>query len=92
MNSTKSFRLRTLFAGTALFLGLMVATLAPRAYGQECDPTWFDPWAGPNTAAVHSTQSKAAVQQHEQKVKTVAANRHSAKLHLKRVASQTKPS
>jgi hypothetical protein len=74
-----------------MFLGLMVATLAPRAYGQECDPTWFDPWAGPNTAAVHSTQAKA-IHQHHPKAKAVSGNQHSAKLRVKRVAWQTKPS
>ena len=92
MNSSKDFRLRTLFAGTAMFLGLMVVTLAPRAYGQECDPSWFDPWGGPNTAAVHSAQPKATPHQQDRKVKPVSANQHSAKLHVKRVASQSKPS
>ncbi len=42
-------------------------------------------------ATVHSAQTKATLT-NKTKIKPVSANQHSAKLHVKRVASQSKPS
>ena len=88
MNSSKNLRVRRAMAIMAMLFGSMFATLA---YGQECDPSWYNPWAGPDTAAVQSAQKQAPTK-HQQKVKAVSATQHAAKAHGKRAASQNKPS
>jgi hypothetical protein len=92
MNRSKDFRLRRAMALIVMLFGSMVAMLARPAYGQECDPTWYDPWAAPNTAAVHSTQPQTEVATHPRKVKAVSSTQRATKAHVKRVASQTRPS
>ena len=92
MNRAKNFRVRRAMAIMVVLLGSMFATLARPAYGQECDPSWYNPWAGSDTAAVHATQKPAADAKHQRKVKTFSATQRAAKAHVKRVASQTRPS
>lgn len=89
MNSSKNLKVRRAMAIMAMLVGSMFAT---SAYGQECDPSWYNPWAGSDTAAVHSTQKQAGAAKHQQKVKTVSETQRAAKAHVKRTASQNRPS
>jgi hypothetical protein len=46
----------------AALLGAIFTILLLPAYGQqEVDPTWYDPWPAPNSAAVHPSQPPAVV-------------------------------
>ena len=74
-----NFNSRRVLAHIALLLSTILMTCLLPAYGQECDPTWYDPWASPNAAAVQKTQPQAAEhrdQQHQAaakaKVKSVS--------------------
>jgi|SRR5271167_875261 len=66
-------------ASTAVLFGAMVTILLVPAYGQqEVDPTWYDPWAAPNTVVVHSSQPPADVPQHQATVRSVTLTRAAA--------------
>jgi hypothetical protein len=39
---------------------VMLALLVPAYSQQEINPTWYDPWAGPNKAVVQHSQSRLA--------------------------------
>ena len=57
----------------AMLLGAIFTILLLPAYGQqEVDPTWYDPWPAPNTAAVPPAQPPAVVHS----AQPVAAHRH----------------
>ena len=67
---------RKLLALIAMSFGMMFGTFLLPAYGQECDPSWFDPWAPPS-AATQAVQPNAAKSQHAQrraKVKRVSTS------------------
>lgn len=50
----------------AMLAGAIFTILLLPAYGQqEVDPTWYDPWAAPTTAAVHPDQPPAVVHSSE---------------------------
>jgi len=94
MNRSRDFRLRRMLAWMAMLFGMMVATLLP-AYGQqEVSPTWYDPWAGPNAAAVHaslhSSQPRVAIHRHHRTLRNASAARVAGKVRGKR--SATRPS
>jgi hypothetical protein len=90
MNRSKDFRPRSVLAWVALLFAVMITTLLP-AYGQqEVNPTWFDPWPGPNTVVAHSSQPRAAIRRHQRTVKSVSAAPGAGKLRAKRAT--TRPS
>lgn len=72
-------------ASMAMLLGAIFTILLLPAYGQqEVDPTWYDPWAAPNTAVVppsrppavvhtsHSSQPPLATHRYQQTVRSVS--------------------
>jgi hypothetical protein len=63
---------RKALASIALLFGLMVTTLLP-AFGQEIDPTWYNPWPAANTAVAPTSQPPAAVQRHQAALKRVSS-------------------
>jgi len=56
MNGSKNFSSRRFLALIALLFGSMVTTMLRPAYGQECDPSWYNPWGAPGAAASRSAQ------------------------------------
>jgi hypothetical protein len=76
----------------AMLYGAMVTALLLPAYGQEIDPTWYDPWAAPNTAIVLTSQPQAAVGRHRAALKSVSTVRTAGKLRAKRSATRQRPS
>lgn len=64
---------RKLLALIAMSFGMMFGTFLLPACGQECDPSWFDPWAPPS-AATQAVQANAAKShaQRQAKVKRVS--------------------
>jgi hypothetical protein len=88
MNRSREIRPRRVLAWMAMLFGVMVTTLLP-AYGQqEVNPTWYDPWPGPN--AVHSSQPRVAMHRHQRTVRSVSPTRVAGKVHVKR--STARPS
>ncbi len=79
MNSLRDIVPCRVLASTAVLFGAMVTILLVPAYGQqEVDPTWYDPWAAPNTMVVHSSQPPAVVPQHQPTVSSVTLTRAAA--------------
>ena len=76
----------------AMLFGAMVAALLLPAYGQEVDPTWYNPWAAPNTAVVHPTQPQMAMHRHRATIKHVSTGPSAAKLRGKQTTSRQRPS
>ena len=70
----------------AMLFGAIFTILLLPAYGQqEVDPTWYDPWvapssAAPNTAVVHSSQPPVATHRYEQTVRSVSSTPATGKL------------
>jgi len=55
MNGTKGIGRRRLLASTAMLFGAVFTLLLLPAYGQQdVAPDWYDPWAAPSAAVVHS--------------------------------------
>ncbi|HMD17884.1 MAG TPA: hypothetical protein VKH18_14555 [Terriglobales bacterium] len=76
MNRLRDILPCRILASTAVLFGAMVTILLVPAYGQqEVDPTWYDPWAAPNTVVVHSSQPPAVVPQHQTTVRSVTLTR-----------------
>jgi hypothetical protein len=77
-----------------LFTILMISRVS--SYGQEFDPTWYDPWASA-TVVAHAAQPQTAKQEKPHAAivaktkKTAASGQHTAKAHAK-AASRTRPS
>lgn len=47
-------------ASLAILLGAMLTVfLLPASAQQDVSPSWYDPWAAPNTAAAHPAQAPA---------------------------------
>jgi hypothetical protein len=76
----------------AMLLGAIFTILLLPAYGQqEVDPTWYDPWAAPNTAAVYPSQPAATVHfsqpvathRHQQTIKSISPAKDAAKFRAK---------
>lgn len=71
----------------AMLYGAMLTIMLLPAYGQEVDPTWYDPWAAPNTAVVHTPQPPVAIHRHTATLKRVLATRNSQKHQAKRTTT-----
>ena len=72
MTQSRVMTPRKALASIALLFGLTVTTLLP-AFGQEIDPTWYNPWPAANTAVAPISQPSAAVQRHQAAVKRVSS-------------------
>ncbi len=84
MNASRGMRPCKVMALIALLFGAMITLLLP-AYGQqEVNPTWYDPWAAPNTRVVHSSQLREATHRHQPRVKSVSSSRRAARSSEKR--------
>jgi hypothetical protein len=70
-SGSKGIRRCRALAFSAMLFGAIFTILLLPAYGQqEVDPTWYDPWAAPNTAVVHSSQPPAVVHSSQPPVAT----------------------
>lgn len=70
-NGSKGIGRSRVPAFMAMLLGAIFTILLLPAYGQqEVDPTWYDPWAAPNTAVVHPSQPPAVVHSSQPPVAT----------------------
>jgi len=79
MNGSRDSKPCSVMVLTTLLFGAMATTLLP-AYGQqEVAPTWYDPWAAPNTAVVHSSQPREALHRPQPRIKPVSSSRSAAK-------------
>lgn len=87
MNRSRDIKRRKGLAMTAMLFAAMVVPLLLPAYGQEVDPTWYDPWAAPQTVAVHASQPQVARHQHRPALKPVSTAPSAAKLNAKRPAT-----
>jgi hypothetical protein len=97
MKRFANLNLRRALVHAALLLSTILMISRVPSYGQEFDPTWYDPWASA-TVVAHAAQPQAAKQEKPHaatvatvKVKTAAAGQHTAKAHVK-AASRTRPS
>jgi hypothetical protein len=89
MNGSRGIRRCRIPAFMAMLFGAIFTILLLPAYGQqEVDPTWYDPWAAPNTAVVHpsqppavvhASQLPAATQPDQQTVRSVSSDSGAAK-------------
>jgi hypothetical protein len=71
---SKGIGRRRVPAFIAMLFGAIFTILLLPAYGQqEVDPTWYDPWAAPNTVVVHPSQPSAVVHSSQP---PVASDRH----------------
>ena len=93
MNGSRGYKSCRILAMTAVLFGAMVTTLALPAYGQqEVAPTWYDPWAAPNTVVVHSSQSRSARHPHQRAVRSGSTAPSAAKLRGKQLATRPRSS
>jgi len=91
MNASNVFRPCRMLAIMAVLFGAIVTTV-PRAYAQQdVDPTWYDPWAPPAPAVVHTAQPQAASHKQQPKAKQVASSKRAAKVQARSAVAQTKP-
>lgn len=61
----------------AMLFGAICTILLLPAYGQqEVDPTWYDPWAAPNTAVIPPSQPQAVVHSLHSSQPSVDTHRH----------------
>ena len=76
----------------AISFGMMFGTFMLPAYGQECDPSWFNPWAQSSSESAQASQAKAPKSQHSQnqaKAKSASASSQSAKVRGKNSAKRS---
>lgn len=79
MTQSKSSSPRKNLALVAMSFAIMLGTFMVPAYGQECDPSWFNPWAQSTAESTHASQAKAVKSQHSPDVhSTVQAKAKSA--------------
>jgi hypothetical protein len=89
MNRSTNIRPRRFLALIAMLFGVL---LLP-AYGQqEVDPTWYNPWAAPNTAVVQSSQPRVAIHRHQRTVRPVSSARVAGKVREKRPTTRSRAS
>ena len=70
-SGSKGIRRSRVLAFSAMLFGAIFTILLLPAYGQqEVDPTWYDPWAAPNTTVVHPPQPPAVVRSSQPPVAT----------------------
>src|SRR5215469_121576 len=90
-NALKGFWQCRVPALIAVLFATVVMALPRQANGQqETNPTWYDPWAPPNTV-VHSVQPRRDRPQHERNV-SASSSHHTARLRGKGAAPQIKSS
>lgn len=87
-----SFNPRRVLMLTAMLFGSMVTMLLRPAHGQECDPSWYNPWAAPTTAVAQSAQPQAAAHKRQTRLKAVSSSQRAGKVRVKAAAAQTRPS
>ena len=92
MNGSRNFSSRRFLALIALLFGSMVTTMLRPAYGQECDPSWYNPWGAPGAAAAQSAQPQTAAHKRQAKVKAVSSTQRAGKVRARAAAAQTRPS
>jgi hypothetical protein len=66
MTQSKSSRPSKNLALMAMSFAMLFGTFLLPAYGQECDPSWFNPWAQSSAETAQSSQAKAAKSGHSQ--------------------------
>jgi len=72
MNDSIGIRRCRVPAFIAMLFGAIFTILLLPAYGQqEVDPTWYDPWASPNTAVVPASHLTAAAQSSQTPIATL---------------------
>ena len=91
MNGSKGFNFRRVLALTALLLGSTVTMFQIPAYGQECDQTWYNPWAASSSAATQPAQPQAG-HKHQAKVKAASGSQRAGKVRAKSATAQNRPS
>jgi hypothetical protein len=91
MKGSKSLNFRRVLALAALLFGSTVTMLQLPAYGQECDQTWYNPWAESSATATQPAQPQAG-HKHQAKVKAVSASQRASKVRAKSATAQTRPS
>lgn len=84
MKPSRAMKPRRFLAMITMLFAAMVTTLLLPAYGQEVDPTWYNPWAAPNTAVVHPSQQRAAIHRRQATLKPVSTSASAGKLRGKR--------
>lgn len=90
MNQLKGMRPCRVLAMIAMLFAAMITTVPLPAYGQqEVDPTWYNPWAAPNTAVVHSDHPQAAMHRHQAALKRVSTAPDARKFRGKRPTATT---
>jgi hypothetical protein len=103
MNGSKAISPRRVLTFIAMLSAAMVTTLLVPAHAQqEVDPTWYDPYAVPNTVAqvvpaavtntvvAHSSQPAVAFHRHRAAVTTVSSAEGTEKVRGKETANQPK--
>jgi hypothetical protein len=84
MNRSRAMKPRRFLAMITMLFAAMVTTLLLPAYGQEVDPTWYNPWAATSTAVAHPSPKRAAVHQRQAKLRPVSTSASGGKLRGKR--------
>ena len=89
MNGSANSRVRNVLAWVAIAFVVMVTTLLPACGQQEVNPTWYDPWPGPNTVVAHSSELRAAMHRDERTVRSVSPAPGAGKLRRERATTQS---
>jgi hypothetical protein len=85
MKGSRSIRPCRVPTFIAMLCGAIFTILLLPAFGQqEVDPTWYDPWAAPNTVVVHSSQPQVAINRPQPKIRSVSSTRVAGKVRVKR--------
>jgi hypothetical protein len=66
MTQSKSSRSSKNLALLAMSFAMMFGTFLLPAYGQECDPSWFNPWAQSSAEGASGSQARAGKAGHSQ--------------------------
>lgn len=88
MTRSKSSSSHPRLALIAMSFVMMFGTFLVPAYGQEMDPTWYNPWPTPS-AQTQTSQAQAARSRdhHQAKLKTISTSQ-TAKARVKKSTKQ----
>lgn len=99
MSGSKGIGKCGVLGSLAMLLGAIFTIMLLPAYGQqEVAPTWYDPWAAPQAAAVHPAQPAAVVhasqppaanQRYQQTAKSLSPVARAKKLSVKTTLDQS---